>query len=155
MTASADSRGEPKDAASRGARYDADMTAGPRGLALRGGGDEPPPATLFCYGTLLDETFTARLLEHEVRSEPATLTGFATDELPGLDWPVLRALEGSAVEGRLYRGLGAEDFRRLDLYEGVAEGLYERTTVAVRTSHGLEPAAVYLPTRRTVLRYGG
>ena len=126
---------------------------GPRGLAVSGGGDDPPPASLFCYGTLLDEAFTARLLEHEVRSEPATLMGFEADELPGLDWPVLRASEHGTVEGRLYHGFGPEDFHRLDLYEGVAEGLYTRTTVAIRTTRGLEPAAVYLPTRRTVLRY--
>lgn len=131
------------------------MTTGPRGLAVRGSGADPPHTALFCYGTLLDEAFTASLLGHEVHAEPATLTGFAADPLPALDWPVLRASAESTVEGRLYRGLGAEDFRRLDLYEGVAQGLYERTTVAVRTARGLEPAAVYLPTRRTVLRYSG
>ncbi len=130
------------------------MTEAPHGLAVRAV-DDPPPSSLFCYGTLLEEGFTSSLLERRVRAAPAVLHGYDALDLPGCQWQALRQAAEGAVEGRLYRGLGAEDFRRLDLYEGVAEGLYERATVTVDAGRGPEPAAVYLPTRRTLSRYGG
>jgi len=128
-----------------------------RGLLPAAPGVDPgggSPLPLFTYGSLLDAEFLGRLLEHPVASEPASLRGWAVATLDRLEWPVLVAEPGSVVEGRLYRGLDADDWRRIDAYEGVGEGLYQRATAAVTTTGGSEPAAVYLPTGRTLERYG-
>ncbi len=128
-----------------------------RGLLPASPGVDPgggSPLPLFTYGSLLDTAFLERLLEHPVASEPASLRGWAVATLDRLAWPVLVRQAGSVVEGRLYRGLDADDWRRTDAYEGVAEGLYQRATVEVRTTGGSEPAAVYVPTGRTLQRYG-
>lgn len=109
---------------------------------------------LFAYGTLTDEALVAGLLERPMRAEPARLLGFELLELEGFGYPTAFAAEGEQVEGRLYRGLEPEDFRRLDAYEGVGEELYRRATarVAVRTSEP-EEAFVYLVTERTLGRF--
>src|SRR3990167_5459137 len=91
----------------------------------------PSLLPLFAYGSLLDEVFVGRLLEHPVSSEPAVLHGFERDELPGFGHPIVVEAEDASVEGRIYRLLSAEDFRRLDHYEGVPEGLYRRAPVRV------------------------
>ncbi len=108
---------------------------------------------LFTYPTLLDESFTANLLQHELRSEPAELLGYRLIRLAGFEWPVLVAHRGATVSGRLYRDLGLQDYRRLDAYEGVGEDLYYRAEVVVQAAGNREPAAVYLPTHRTMQRY--
>lgn len=128
-----------------------------RGLLPAAPGVDPgggSPLPLFTYGSLLDARFLERLVEHPVASEPASLQGWAVATLERLAWPVLVREAGSVVEGRLYRGLDAGDWRRVDAYEGVGERLYQRATVEVTTARGPEPAAVYLPTGRTLERYG-
>ncbi len=113
---------------------------------------------LFAYGTLLDQRLVQGLLEHPVADEPARLLDFARTELPGLGYPTLVAAPGASVEGLLYRGLSAEDYRRLDAYEGVAEGLYHRVCAEAAVGDGsgaVEPAFVYLATAKTRRRYGG
>jgi gamma-glutamylcyclotransferase (GGCT)/AIG2-like uncharacterized protein YtfP len=112
---------------------------------------------VFVYGSLLDTDFLARLLEHEVEAEPARLDGFRVVTLERFDWPVLVPDDtGSSVAGHLFRGLGREDLRRLDLYEGTAEDLYQRVGVNVvpEASGVAETAWTYLPTDRTLQRLG-
>lgn len=112
---------------------------------------QPP---LFAYGTLADEAFVAGLLERPVRSEAARLLDFELLELEGFGYPTVFAAEGEEVAGTLYRGLTSEDFRRLDAYEGVDEGLYRRATAHVAAGDGEpEEAFVYLVTERTLRRY--
>lgn len=112
------------------------------------------PLPLFVYGTLVDTRFTSFLLEHAVASVEARLPGFEAVTFEGFDYPTVLASEDGATEGRLYRGLGEEDFERLDAYEGVLEGLYQRVRVEVEPSDrdGTEPAWVYLVTRKTMDR---
>lgn len=112
---------------------------------------------VFVYGSLLDVDFLARLLEHDVEAEPARLHGFRVATLERFDWPVLVPGEtGGSVTGKLYRGLHREDLRRLDLYEGTAEDLYQRVGVnVVPDSTGVpETAWTYVPTDRTLQRLG-
>jgi gamma-glutamylcyclotransferase (GGCT)/AIG2-like uncharacterized protein YtfP len=112
------------------------------------------PLPLFVYGTLTDPVFTRNLLEHPVSAVEARLPGFETVYFPGLAYPTVLQSDDGTSEGRLYRGLGEEDFRRLDAYEGVGEGLYQRVRVLVEaTDRGdSEPAWVYLATGKTISR---
>lgn len=112
------------------------------------------PLPVFGFGVQLDEDFVARLLERRVTAEPATLAGYEARRLERLEWAVLVPQPDGAVEGRLYRGLTATDLDRLDAFQGVGEGLYRRVSVEVTAGHGREPAAAYLPTGRTLARFG-
>lgn len=117
----------------------------------------PVTLPLFVYGTLLDPEFVANLLERPFIPESAELFDFELLDLPGLLYPVVQAASGSKVQGRLYRHLAEKDFDRLDAYEGVAEGLYQRATakiVAVASGADSERAYVYVPTFQTLSRYG-
>lgn len=111
---------------------------------------------LFVYGTLTDRAFVGHLLEHPVAAEPAQLVDFERRSLLGFDYPVVVEAPGERVEGLLYRKLSVEDYRRLDAYEGVAEGLYRRLVARVVTGAGAatEGTFVYVPADRTLTRYG-
>jgi gamma-glutamylcyclotransferase (GGCT)/AIG2-like uncharacterized protein YtfP len=130
------------------------MTKPARGLILRAEAPDLRPLPVFAYGTLLEAAFLERLVEHSVPCEEARLEGFRVETLPRFDWPVLVAAEGEGVSGRIYRGLDGRDLERIDAYEGVAEGLYERIEVEVRVGGAdrRQPAFVYLPTARTLAR---
>ena len=112
---------------------------------------------LFVVAEQLGEAFLARLLEHPVSGQPARLDGFEQVELATVAWSVIRPAEGAHVDGLLYRVLTAEDFRRLDAYCGVSEGLYRRLPVTVMVESDAEPveetAVTYLPTAKTLRRY--
>lgn len=123
----------------------------------------PLPASrnlpLFTYGTLLDETFTRRLLERAVESEAARLLDSELLQLEGLDYPTVFDAPGEAVEGRIYRDIAPRDWERLDAYEGVGEGLYRRIEARVVAGGAgkkgpSEPAFVYVVTEETLRRYG-
>lgn len=132
------------------------MTKPARGLILRAEAPDLRPLPVFTYGTLLETTFLGQLVEHPVASEPAQLNGYRIEILAAFQWPVLVAAQGESVAGRIYRGLDGRDLERIDAYEGVAEGLYERVEVEVDVEVGGEarcqPAFVYLPTARTLAR---
>ena len=120
---------------------------------------EPAILPLFAYGTLTDPEFTGHLLEHPVDSEPALLVGFERVEIPGFSYPTVVEAPGEKVRGLIYRSLSAEDYRRLDAYEGVAEGLYRRVAaevIAGAPDAGAAPerASVYVPGERTLRRFG-
>lgn len=122
-------------------------------------GDGDRLLSVFSPGRLLDEGFMADLLERPVSSLPCRLGGFRVVELGGgARWPVLVPDERGVVEGKLYWGLDRRDLERLDAYEGVGEGLYRRQSVVVevgeRGQRSREVAFVYLPTERTLRRYG-
>ncbi len=119
----------------------------------------PTPLPLFAYGTVLEPTFLGHLLERPVEAEPASLVDFQLVELPDLPSPVICEAPGKQVAGRLFRHLSAEDYERVDAYQGVAEGLYERVEADVGSdetgsaSGSTERAFVYLATDRTWKRY--
>jgi hypothetical protein len=113
------------------------------------------PLPLFAYGTLMDDSFVSGILERAVRGEPARLPDFELLTIEGFPWPTAFHAQGAAIEGRLYRGLTESDYERLDAYEGVGEELYQRVEVAAAGEGGApEPTFVYLPTEKTLRRYG-
>lgn len=117
------------------------------------GGDLGLP--LFVHGGQLQQEFVENLIGRQVRPEPARLEDHREVALDGQGWCVLFPAAGERVTGRLYRSLVAEDYRRIDSYQGVMEGLYIRSVAAVLSerSEASEPAWIYLPTERTLRRY--
>lgn len=114
-----------------------------------------PAGALFVYGTLLDEGLVGGLLGRPVAAEPARLRDFELLTLEGFPYPTAFYAPGESVPGRLYRGLSAADLERLDAYEGVGEQLYQRIEAdATREGGEREAAFVYVPTERTLRRYG-
>jgi len=119
---------------------------------------EIDPLPLFVYGTLRDETFAGNLLERPVRLDPARLLDFEILTLEGFPYPIVFAASHEVVEGGVIRGLTVDDYRRLDAYEGVGEGLYARVEASVvagpEDGAEPEPAFVYVVTERTLRRHG-
>jgi gamma-glutamylcyclotransferase (GGCT)/AIG2-like uncharacterized protein YtfP len=109
---------------------------------------------LFVYGTLLDEAFTANLLEHPVSSEAARLLDFEILTLEGFPYAMAFFAPGDVVAGRLYRDLTEEDYARLDAYEGVDEGFYQRIEAAVVAGTTPLTACLYVPTEKTLRQFG-
>jgi hypothetical protein len=117
------------------------------------GGDLGLP--LFTHGGQLEPEFVENLIGRPVRGEPARLEDHREVALDGQGWCVLVPTPGEQVTGCLYRSLVAEDYRRIDSYQGVLEGLYVRSVAAVLSerSEDPEPGWIYLPTERTLRRY--
>ena len=113
-----------------------------------------PTGSIFVYGTLLDETLAGNILERAVRAEPARLLDFELLRLEGFPYPIAFYALGEVIEGRLYRGLTNADYERLDAYEGVGEGLYQRVEARIVADGAPEPAWVYVVTEKMLARYG-
>ena len=118
--------------------------------------DEERLLPLFSFGDLLVGELLEKLLQHRVSTEPARLIGYRIEQLAGLAWPVLVVSANDSVEGRIYRDLDAEDYRRIDAYAGVGEQLYHRiqATASVCDDRQAEPVYAYIPTTITTRRYG-
>ncbi len=115
-----------------------------------------PALPLFAYGSLTDAVFTGRLLERPLAPEPAVLLDFRKVDLRRLGYEVVVPAPGERVEGLVYRGMSRADYRRLDAYQGVGEGLYVREIATARPAPEApgEPVCVYVPTPRSLRRYG-
>ena len=111
-----------------------------------------PVLPLFVYGSLEDDRFVALLLERDLSVEVARLQDHRIMDVEGVGVPIVLHAEGESVLGRLYRGLGNEDLRRLDAYQGVGEQLFRRIglTVVAAGRQEQESAWVYIPTDRSV-----
>lgn len=96
----------------------------------------------FAYGTLqIPEVFEA-VTGRRGGAGPARLEGYARYRLTGLHYPGLVAQAGAHTEGVLFRGLGASEMARLDLFE---DDFYERLTLPVATGAvGVVNAEVYV-----------
>lgn len=82
----------------------------------------------FAYGTLqIPEIFQA-VTGRRNNAHPAMLDGYARYRLTGLHYPGLIAQAGARTEGALFRGLGAREMARLDIFE---DAFYERLTLPV------------------------
>lgn len=116
----------------------------------------PRDLPLFTYGTLLDPEFAGRLLERPVQPASARLLDFELLRVEAMPVATVFEAPGEVVEGRIYRGLGPEDWERLDHYEGVHEGLYVRIAarVVAEGEETSEDAFVYVATEKTLRRYG-
>jgi len=96
----------------------------------------------FAYGSLMWADIMARVCGGAaLASEPAQLPGYRRHPVLGQDYPGLRPAEGGTVVGRLYRGVDAAQWARLDAFEGPE---YERVPVQVLLPDGrTETAEVY------------
>jgi len=95
----------------------------------------------FTYGSLMWADIMARVCGGVLPSEAARLPGHSRHPVRGEDYPGLRPAEGGVVDGRLYRGIAAAQWARLDAFEGSD---YERVPVTVELSDGrAETACVY------------
>ena len=123
--------------------------------AVSHGEDDDLMLPLFTHGGQLDPEFVENLVGRPVDTERAWLESHREVVLGGQGWCVLVASPGDRVTGRLYRRLVAEDYRRIDSYQGVFEGLYVRSVAEVYTERtgDSEAAWIYLPTERTLRRY--
>lgn len=99
---------------------------------------------LFVYGSLCDPRVRRAVLGHEAADlEPAVLEGYRRVWLLGFGYPFIVPSLGSAVEGLLLFGLSAQDYDRLDEYEGVALGEYRRAVVEVTLRATGRPVRAY------------
>jgi hypothetical protein len=105
---------------------------------------------LFVVAQQLDDRFLSDLLEHPVTSDSALLSGYRRVTLASFSWPIIVPAEGCQVRGRLVRDLEAEDFFKLDAYQGLGEGLYRRCRVDVAVDGERAAAYAYLPTDKVL-----
>lgn len=103
-----------------------------------------PASPLFVYGSLRDPDVRARVLGRpHLAMCPATLRGWRRHMVPGFAYPFLvLATPESVVEGELMLELTVADYVRLDEYEDVDSGLYDRHGAIVETPSG--PAGVWV-----------
>ena len=73
---------------------------------------------LFAYGTLMWPEVLERVIGRRLTGEAAVLQGYRRLRVKNEPYPVIIPAAGAAVEGMVYRSLTAEEFRRLDLFEG-------------------------------------
>lgn len=88
--------------------------------------------TLFIYGSLCDPALCKKLLGKNVERMPATLPGFRRKRLRGYAYPVARKESEVAIRGTLLLGLSKSDLQKLDAYEEIPHGPYQRIWVFVR-----------------------
>jgi gamma-glutamylcyclotransferase (GGCT)/AIG2-like uncharacterized protein YtfP len=104
-----------------------------------------PTAHLFVYGTLVEPRRLAEVLGHRPQGQVlgACLRGFRRVTTPTYEFPFVVPDPTASVDGVLVMDLDAEDLRRLDQYEDVADGLYRRVGVDVEVwGGGPTPATV-------------
>ena len=106
---------------------------------------------LFIYGSLRDPLVRTQLLgpRPDLTTCPATLHGFERQTVPSFGYPFLVpadtvAGQDARVDGELLLGLRSEDYRLLDRYEDLDDGLYVRSVVTVQTTGGPSAAWAYL-----------
>lgn len=97
-------------------------------------------ADFFFYGTLCHPPLLRIVLGHDVAMEAAVLPGHSVFWVKDRAFPVLEP-GGDGAEGVLVRGLGDEDVRRLDFYEG---GFGHEPREILVGDH-VQPAQVYIP----------
>lgn len=96
----------------------------------------------FTYGSLMWADIMARVCGCVLPSEAARLLGYRRHPVRGEDYPGLRPAPDGVVDGRLYRGIDATLWARLDAFEGAD---YERVQVSVELPDGqFDDAFVYL-----------
>ncbi len=94
------------------------------------------PRHLFVYGSLLFEPVVRAVAGAALDSCPATLDGYRRYGVAGARYPAIAAQPGATVQGRVLRDVPAGAMARLDAYEDVGGGLYEKQRVMVRTEGG-------------------
>jgi gamma-glutamylcyclotransferase (GGCT)/AIG2-like uncharacterized protein YtfP len=99
-------------------------------------------APLFVYGTLMVPALFRAVTGTDPSASPALLRGYARRGVVGKNYPVLILEAGAYVEGKICLDVSDEALALIDVFEGVAEGLYCRSEVTVETSEGVEVRAL-------------
>ena len=88
---------------------------------------------LFAYGTLADPSCLDEVLGHRHAGERlrARLDGFERVTTAVYPYPYIVAAEGRSVDGVVVMDLSLQDMERLDRYEEVEQGMYQRQHVEV------------------------
>jgi len=87
------------------------------------------PDTLFAYGTLQHPRIMQHVLGRIPEASPAVLRGFARYRMKGYDFPGIVPEADQEVDGTLFTGISATEWKRLDTYEA---DFYERLGVQVQ-----------------------
>ncbi|MEO9632808.1 MAG: gamma-glutamylcyclotransferase family protein, partial [Sulfitobacter sp.] len=98
---------------------------------------------LFIYGTLRHLPLLEIVLGRSAGAidlRPATLPGYRVSAAAEGPFPTIETCEAAQAEGLLVQGLSADDFARLDFYEGA----FDYDLVPVTLADG-QAAEVYLP----------
>ena len=91
---------------------------------------------VFTYGSLMYRPVWERVVSGDYPAEAAAIRGFERRRVAGEVYPALvRAGEGSVVNGVLYRGVSLADVRALDRFEAEGEA-YSRIHVPVELGSG-------------------
>jgi gamma-glutamylcyclotransferase (GGCT)/AIG2-like uncharacterized protein YtfP len=101
---------------------------------------------VFVYGTLLFQT-RVHVAPRSVVLCEAMLQDWERISRDGL--PTIVPHEGSSVMGQVIE-VTDRDLAALDMYEGVASGLYSRRSVVVETESGEMSALVYVMNRQMI-----
>jgi hypothetical protein len=99
----------------------------------------------FAYGSNMDRAAMARRCPAATPLGPARLEGFAF-RINQDGYATIVALGGRVVHGVLWR-LKARDCTALDVYEAVAEGLYQRSSVRIGFGERTLKAMTYVAAR--------
>ena len=86
---------------------------------------------LFAYGTLMCDEIMQEVSGHQPASVNATLEGYVRRTVRGEQYPAIKPLSGSHVEGLVYMNIADDGWRRLDRFEG---DLYVRTRVQLTSA---------------------
>lgn len=98
------------------------------------------PDALFAYGTLLFPEIFEAVSGRRLRSAEALLDGWAARRLAGAVYPGLCRAPGLRTPGRVYFGVDARTWARLDAFEGE---VYALASVEVSCGSGALQAGVY------------
>lgn len=116
-------------------------------------------ACLFTYGVLQHSQLFFQLTKKQWRTERALLHGYQRLCFRRSGWapfPVLGIAQGHTVEGTLVHDLDTATMDKLDLFEGVADGLYRREECEIKNTKGFSNKAfVYFGTDATLADCSG
>lgn len=99
---------------------------------------------LFVYGTLKRGGANHRQLDgQQFVAEARTVPGFALYQLDGYPGMVVDPADRNGITGEMWQ-VDAAALHRLDLFEGVPEGLYHRERLALQTPFEHGPVETYL-----------
>ncbi|MCB1909640.1 MAG: gamma-glutamylcyclotransferase [Rhodocyclaceae bacterium] len=87
----------------------------------------------FAYGSLMCADIMARVCGRTMPAGDALLPGHARHPVRGEDYPAIVADPAREVAGRLYSGIAAAEWERLDGFEG---NQYQRVLLQVRVDGG-------------------
>ena len=96
---------------------------------------------VFVYGSLLFPEIAHGLCGKKLKSEDATLSGYARFALKGADYPVIIKKDNSTVKGKVLLNLNENAIYLLTFYEGDEYGM---APVKVETDSGIINAVAFV-----------